>query len=511
MSEEIIVMEGIVKRFPGVIANDNVDLMIREGEIHAIVGENGAGKSTLMKILYGLYRPDKGKIFVRGKEVHITDPRIAISLGIGMVHQHFMLIPTFTVTENIILGAEPKNGLALNYKKAIEKVISLAESIGFDISPNEKIENLSVGQAQRVEILKLLYRGADILILDEPTAVLTPQEVDELFNILRKLNDQGKTIIFISHKLNEVLEISQRVTVMRRGKIIKTLNTKETNKQELAQFMVGREVFLEIPKGPYKPGNEILKIENLTVRNKRGMIAVKDVSFNVKEGEIVGIAGVEGNGQSELVEAIVGLLPIEKGKIYINGKEISRANVLERRKYLGHIPEDRHKRGLILDFSIAENMILGLHYLPKFSKKLRMDYKNIFKNAENLVNNYDIKTPNVKIPVRSLSGGNQQKVVVAREISTSPPLMVAVQPTRGLDISATEFVHKLLVKLRDEGKAILLVSADLDEILNLSDRILVMYNGEIVGAFYNKDINEKEIGYYMMGVKKQVLAKEALI
>jgi len=511
MSEEIIVMEGIVKRFPGVIANDNVDLMIREGEIHAIVGENGAGKSTLMKILYGLYRPDKGKIFVRGKEVHITDPRIAISLGIGMVHQHFMLIPTFTVTENIILGAEPKNGLALNYKKATEKVISLAESIGFDISPNEKIENLSVGQAQRVEILKLLYRGADILILDEPTAVLTPQEVDELFNILRKLNDQGKTIIFISHKLNEVLEISQRVTVMRRGKIIKTLNTKETNKQELAQFMVGREVFLEIPKGPYKPGNEILKIENLTVRNKRGMIAVKDVSFNVKEGEIVGIAGVEGNGQSELVEAIVGLLPIEKGKIYINGKEISRANVLERRKYLGHIPEDRHKRGLILDFSIAENMILGLHYLPKFSKKLRMDYKNIFKNAENLVNNYDIKTPNVKIPVRSLSGGNQQKVVVAREISTSPPLMVAVQPTRGLDISATEFVHKLLVKLRDEGKAILLVSADLDEILNLSDRILVMYNGEIVGAFYNKDINEKEIGYYMMGVKKQVLAKEALI
>jgi simple sugar transport system ATP-binding protein len=511
MSEEIIVMEGIVKRFPGVIANDNVDLMIREGEIHAIVGENGAGKSTLMKILYGLYRPDKGKIFVRGKEVHITDPRIAISLGIGMVHQHFMLIPTFTVTENIILGAEPKNGLALNYKKATEKVISLAESIGFDISPNEKIENLSVGQAQRVEILKLLYRGADILILDEPTAVLTPQEVDELFNILRKLNDQGKTIIFISHKLNEVLEISQRVTVMRRGKIVKTLNTKETNKQELAQFMVGREVFLEIPKGPYKPGNEILKIENLTVRNKRGMIAVKDVSFNVKEGEIVGIAGVEGNGQSELVEAIVGLLPIEKGKIYINGKEISRANVLERRKYLGHIPEDRHKRGLILDFSIAENMILGLHYLPKFSKKLRMDYKNIFKNAENLVNNYDIKTPNVKIPVRSLSGGNQQKVVVAREISTSPPLMVAVQPTRGLDISAAEFVHKLLVKLRDEGKAILLVSADLDEILNLSDRILVMYNGEIVGAFYNKDINEKEIGYYMMGVKKQVLAKEALI
>jgi simple sugar transport system ATP-binding protein len=511
MSEEIIVMEGIVKRFPGVIANDNVDLMIKEGEIHAIVGENGAGKSTLMKILYGLYRPDKGKIFVRGKEVHITDPRIAISLGIGMVHQHFMLIPTFTVTENIILGAEPKNGLALNYKKATEKVISLAESIGFDISPNEKIENLSVGQAQRVEILKLLYRGADILILDEPTAVLTPQEVDELFNILRKLNDQGKTIIFISHKLNEVLEISQRVTVMRRGKIVKTLNTKETNKQELAQFMVGREVFLEIPKGPYKPGNEILKIENLTVRNKRGMIAVKDISFNVKEGEIVGIAGVEGNGQSELVEAIVGLLPIEKGKIYINGKEISRANVLERRKYLGHIPEDRHKRGLILDFSIAENMILGLHYLPKFSKKLRMDYKNIFKNAENLVNNYDIKTPNVKIPVRSLSGGNQQKVVVAREISTSPPLMVAVQPTRGLDISATEFVHKLLVKLRDEGKAILLVSADLDEILNLSDRILVMYNGEIVGAFYNKDINEKEIGYYMMGVKKQVLAKEALI
>ncbi|MCX7845332.1 MAG: ABC transporter ATP-binding protein, partial [Dictyoglomaceae bacterium] len=496
---EIIKLEGIVKKFPGVIANDNVSLSIYEREIHAIVGENGAGKSTLMKILYGLYRPDKGKIFIRGKEVHITEPKIAISLGIGMVHQHFMLIPPFTVVENIILGAEPKRNISLDYNNAVLKVKKLAENVGFDIDPNVKVENLSVGQAQRVEILKLLYRGADILILDEPTSVLAPQEVDELFNILRKLNEQGKTIIFISHKLNEVLAISHRITVMRRGKVVRTLNTKDTNKQELAQLMVGREVFLQVEKGHYKPGDEILKVENITVKNRRGLTAVRDVSFSVKEGEIVGIAGVEGNGQSELVEALVGLLPIEKGKIYIKGKDVSKESVLKRRALLGHIPEDRHKRGLILDFSLADNTILGLHYLPKFSKGLLLDYKRIFDNANNLVKEYDVRTPNVKIPVRNLSGGNQQKIVAGREISTSPYILIASQPTRGLDIGATEFVHKLLVKLRDEGKAILLVSADLDEILNLSDRILVMYNGKIVGSFYNKDIDEKELGYYMMG------------
>lgn len=509
--DEIIRVEGIVKKFPGVIANDDITLSINEKEIHAIVGENGAGKSTLMKIIYGLYSPDKGRIFIRGKEVHITEPKVAVSLGIGMVHQHFMLIPPFTVVENIILGAEPKNKISLDYNTAVLKVKKIAEDIGFNIDPNAKVENLSVGQAQRVEILKLLYRGADILILDEPTSVLAPQEVEELFNILRKLNEQGKTIIFISHKLNEVLSISHRVTVMRRGKVVKTLNTKETNKQELAQLMVGREVFLQIEKGLYKPGEEILRVENITVKNRRGLIVVKDVSFNIKEGEIVGIAGVEGNGQSELVEALVGLLPIEKGKIYIRGKEISKETVLKRRALLGHIPEDRHKRGLILDFSLAENIILGLHYLPKFSKGLVLDYRKIFDNAENLVREYDIRTPSVKITVRNLSGGNQQKIVAGREISMSPYLLVASQPTRGLDIGATEFVHKLLVKLRDEGKALLLVSADLDEILNLSDRILVMYNGKIVGSFYNKDIDEKELGYYMMGIKKQELEREALI
>ncbi|MCS7202068.1 MAG: ABC transporter ATP-binding protein [Dictyoglomus sp.] len=508
---EIIKLEGIVKKFPGVIANDSINLSIKEGEIHAIVGENGAGKSTLMKILYGLYRPDKGKIFIRGKEVHITEPKVAISLGIGMVHQHFMLIPPFTVVENIILGSEPKKKLSLDYDRAVLKVKNLSESIGFNIDPNAKVESLSVGQAQRVEILKLLYRGADILILDEPTSVLAPQEVEELFNILKKLNAQGKTIIFISHKLNEVLAISHRVTVMRRGKVVKTLNTKETNKQELAQLMVGREVFLQVEKGSYKPGEEVLKVENLTVKNRRGLIAVKDVSFNIREGEIVGIAGVEGNGQSELVEALVGLLPIEKGKIYIKGKDVSKESVLKRRALLGHIPEDRHKRGLILDFSLAENAILGLHYLPNFSRGLFLDYKAIFNNAENLVKEYDVRTPNVKIPVRNLSGGNQQKIVAGREISISPYLLIASQPTRGLDIGATEFIYKLLVKLRDEGKAVLLVSADLDEILNLSDRILVMYNGKIVGSFYNKDIDEKELGYYMMGIKKQDLEKEALV
>ncbi|PMQ02284.1 MAG: ABC transporter ATP-binding protein [Dictyoglomus sp. NZ13-RE01] len=508
--EEIIRMEEIVKTFPGVIANDHVSLSIYNKEIHAIVGENGAGKSTLMKILYGLYRPDRGKIFVKGKQVQINEPRIAISLGIGMVHQHFMLIPNFTVAENIILGAEPKNNITLDYKKAIEKINEISNSIGFKIDPNEKVENLSVGQAQRVEILKLLYRGADILILDEPTAVLAPQEVEELFYNLRKLNEQGKTIIFISHKLNEVLEISHRVTVMRRGKVVKTLNTKDTNKQELAQLMVGREIFLQTSKGPYNPGSEILRVENLSVKSRRGLLAVKNVSFNVREGEIVGIAGVEGNGQTELIEAIVGLLPVEKGKILIKGKDFTKSSVLERRAILGHIPEDRHKRGLILDFSVAENCILGLHHLPKFSKGLLLDYKKIFDHADSIVKEYNVATPNLKIPIRNLSGGNQQKIVAGREMSTSPYLLIAAQPTRGLDIGATEFVHSLLARLRDQGKAILLISSDLDEIFNLSDRILVMYNGEIVGAFYTKETDEKEIGYYMMGVKRKELAKEAL-
>jgi len=509
--EEIIRLEGITKIFPDVIANDNVDLSINAGEIHAIVGENGAGKSTLMKVLDGLYKPDKGKIYIKGKKVTINDPKDAIALGIGMVHQHFMLIPPFSVLENIILGAEPKNGPFLNFKKAEEMVKKFSEGVGFNIDLHTKVEDLSVGEAQRVEIMKLLYRGADILILDEPTAVLAPQEIEELFLVLRKLNSQGKTIIFISHKLNEVLDISHRITVMRKGKVVSTLETKNTTKQEIAQLMVGREVFLKIDKNQVEKREEIIRIEDLWIKGRKENWAVNGVSFNIRGGEILGIAGVEGNGQSELVEGLVGLLPIKKGRIIFKGKDITEETVRQRRLNIGHIPEDRHKRGLILDFSVAENSVLGFHFFKDFSKGVFLDYKKINEHAEKIVKEYDVKTPNIKVPIRNLSGGNQQKIIAGREISFSPEFLIASQPTRGLDIGATEFIHQLLVKLREEGKAILLVSADLDELLNLSDRILVMYNGEIVGAFLEGEADEKELGYYMTGVKRQENLREVLL
>jgi simple sugar transport system ATP-binding protein len=509
--EEIIKLEGITKTFPGVLANDNINLSIYQGEIHAIVGENGAGKSTLMKILYGLYKPDKGNIYIKGKRVVFDSPKDAIENGIGMVHQHFMLIPPFSVIENIILGSEVKNGVSLNFKKAESLIKELMEATGFKVELYTKVENLSVGEAQRVEILKLLYRRAEVLILDEPTAVLAPQEVEELFKVLRRLASQGKTIIFISHKLNEVLEISDRVSVMRRGKLVETLETKNTNKYQLAQLMVGREVFLRVEKEKIEKGEEIFRVENLWVKGRKGIEVVKGISFNIRAGEIVGIAGVEGNGQTELIESIVGLIPIQKGRIYIKGKDITLKNIRQRRLHIGHIPEDRHKRGLILDFSVAENSILGLHFYKDFSKGVFLDYKKVNSHAERIVKEFDVKTPNIKTPIRHLSGGNQQKVVVGREISFSPEFLIASQPTRGLDIGATEFIHQLLINLRNQGKAILLVSADLDEILSLSDRIIVMYNGEIVGSFLEGEVDEKELGYYMMGVKKQKELKEALI
>lgn len=508
--EEIIKLEGITKVFPGVLANDNVNLSIYPGEIHAIVGENGAGKSTLMKILYGLYKPDKGNIYIKGKKVIFNSPRDAIENGIGMVHQHFMLIPPFSVIENIILGSEIKNGISLDFKKAETLIKELLESTGFKVDLYAKVESLSVGEAQRVEILKLLYRKAEVLILDEPTAVLAPQEVEELFKILRNLSSQGKTIIFISHKLNEVLEISDRVSVMRRGRLVDTLETKRTNKYQLAQLMVGREVFLKVEKSKIKKGDEIFRVENLWVKGRKGLDVVKGVSFNVRAGEIVGIAGVEGNGQTELVESIVGLIPIQKGKICVRGKNITSKTIRQRRLHIGHIPEDRHKRGLVLDFSVAENSILSLHFYKEFSKGVFLNYEKINSHAEKIVKEFDVKTPSIKTPIRNLSGGNQQKVVVGREISFSPDFLIASQPTRGLDIGATEFIHQLLVNLRNQGKAILLVSADLDEILNLSDRILVMYNGEIVGSFVEGEVDEKELGYYMTGVKRQKELKEAL-
>ncbi len=501
--EEIIRLEGITKTFPGVLANDNINLSIYQGEIHAIVGENGAGKSTLMKILYGLYKPDKGNIYIKGKKVVFDSPKDAIEKGIGMVHQHFMLIPPFSVIENIILGSEVKNGFFLDFKKAEILIKELIEATGFKVDLYARVENLSVGEAQRVEILKLLYRKAEVLILDEPTAVLAPQEVEELFKVLRRLTSQGKTIIFISHKLNEVLEISDRVSVMRRGKLIETLETKNTNKYQLAQLMVGREVFLRIEKEEIEKGEEIFRVEDLWVKGRKGIDVVKGISFNIRAGEIVGIAGVEGNGQTELIESIVGLIPIQKGRIYIKGKDITLKSIRQRRLHIGHIPEDRHKRGLVLDFSVAENSILGLHFYKDFSRGIFLDYKKINSHAERIVKEFDVKTPSIKTPIRNLSGGNQQKVVVGREISFSPEFLIASQPTRGLDIGATEFIHQLLIDLRNQGKAILLVSADLDEILSLSDRILVMYNGEIVGSFLEGEVDEKELGYYMMGVKNK--------
>lgn len=509
--EEIIRLEGITKVFPGVVANDNISLSIHSGEIHAIVGENGAGKSTLMKILYGLYKPDRGSIYIKNKKINLNSPKDAINYGIGMVHQHFMLIPPFTVIENIILGTEIKKRISLDLKRAEEKINELIRLTGFKIDLYSKVENLSVGEAQRVEILKLLYRNAEVLILDEPTAVLAPQEVEELFLVLRKLSSQGKTIIFISHKLNEVLEISDRVSVMRRGKLVDTLETKKTNKYELARLMVGREVFLKVNKDKAKRGEEIFRVEDLWIKNKKGLDVVRGVSFNVRSGEIVGIAGVEGNGQTELVEGIVGLLTLSRGKLFVNGVDITSKNIRQRRLFIGHIPEDRHKRGLILDFSVAENSILGLHFRKEFSKGIFLDYKKVNSHAENIVKKYDVRTPNIKTLIKNLSGGNQQKVVVGRELSFSPDFLIAAQPTRGLDIGATEFIHRLLIELRNNGKGILLISADLDEILNLSDRILVMYNGEIVGAFLEGEADEKELGYYMTGVKRQSDIKEALI
>jgi len=495
--EEIIKLEGITKVFPGVLANDNVNLSIYPGEIHAIVGENGAGKSTLMKILYGLYKPDKGNIYVEVQSVIFNSPRDAIENGIGMVHQHFMLIPPFSVIADVILVSDVCSCISLDFKKAETLIKELLESTGFKVDLYAKVESLSVGEAQRVEILKLLYRKAEVLILDEPTAVLAPQEVEELFKILRNLSSQGKTIIFISHKLNEVLEISDRVSVMRRGRLVDTLETKRTNKYQLAQLMVGREVFLKVEKSKIKKGDEIFRVENLWVKGRKGLDVVKGVSFNVRAGEIVGIAGVEGNGQTELVESIVGLIPIQKGKICVRGKNITSKTIRQRRLRLGDIPEDRHKRGLVLDFSVAENSILGLHFYKEFSKGVFLNYEKINSHAEKIVKEFDVKTPSIKTPIRNLSGGNQQKVVVGREISFSPDFLIASQPTRGLDIGATEFIHQLLVNLRNKGKAILLVSADLDEILNLSDRILVMYNGEIVGSFVEGEVDEKELGYYM--------------
>lgn len=498
--EKVIEMKGITKVFPGTTANDNVDFTLLKGETHVLLGENGAGKTTLMNVLYGLYQPEKGEIFVEQKEAKITSPNDAIKLGIGMVHQHFMLVHNFTIAQNIVLGMEPKKGLKIDINKAIKDVEEIAKKYGFNINPNDVIEDISVGQQQKVEILKALYRGANILILDEPTAVLTPQEIEELGQIIDNLKKEGKSVILITHKLKEVMSMSDRVTIIRRGKVTGIVNTKDTSIDELAELMVGRKVKLVADKGESKLTGEVLKVENLKANDNRELPALKGVNFTVNGGEILGIAGVDGNGQTELLEVLTGLRKPIDGSISIKGKDIygkSPREIID--SGVGHIPEDRQKRGLILKYSLFENAILGVHHKEPFTKNKVIDYKKVREYAKRIIKEFDVRTPGDDVPASSLSGGNQQKLIVAREISKDPELLIAAQPTRGVDVGAIEFIHKRLVGERDSGKAVLLVSFELDEILALSDRIAVMYDGEVVAILNREEANEQKLGILMAG------------
>jgi len=500
----ILDMQNITKIFPGVKANDNVNLSIKKGEIHALVGENGAGKTTLMNVLYGLYEPEGGQVFYEGKEVDLNGPQDAIKLGIGMVHQHFMLVDPLTVTENIVLGSEPRSGLMLDQKTAKKEVENISKKYGLFVDPKAKIIDISVGMQQRVEIIKTLYRGAELLIFDEPTAVLTPQEIDELFDIFISLKEQGKTIIFITHKLKEVKEISDRITVLRSGKSIDTVNTEDVSEEDVAELMVGRQVLLEVEKTEAKPGAEIFKAKNLNIKDNRGISAVKDISLSVKKGEILGIAGVEGNGQSELIEAITGLRDIESGKIMLRDKDVSKYNARQiKREKVAHIPEDRQKRGLIMDFDLKENIILGYHDLEPFSKNGIMQYDNIAQYTEDLIEKYDIRGGGMESEAKNLSGGNQQKLIVAREFSHDPEFLIASQPTRGVDVGSIEFIHKQIIDRRDAGAGVLLVSAELSEVLSLSDRIAVIFEGEIVDILKASETDERELGKLMTGSKTE--------
>lgn len=498
--EKVIEMKGITKIFPGTIANDNVDFELLKGETHVLLGENGAGKTTLMNILYGLYQPEKGEIHVNGKLAKITNPNDAIKMGIGMVHQHFMLVHNFSVAENIVLGIEPKKGLRTDMNKAIKDVKEIAEKYGFNIEPKAIIEDISVGQQQKVEILKALYRGAETLILDEPTAVLTPQEIEELRVIIRNLIKEGKSVILITHKLKEVMSMSDRVTIIRRGKVTGTVKTSETSIDELAELMVGRKVNLVVQKAPAKTGDTILNVKDLMVKDHRGIPAVNGLSLEIKAGEIVGMAGVDGNGQSEFLEALTGLRKPESGIIELRGKNIFGKTPREiSDSGIGHIPEDRHKRGLVLNYSLFENSVLGLHHKKPFSNGIVMNYDEIRKHCKQLIEEFDVRTPNEDVTAASLSGGNQQKLIAAREISKDPDLVIAAQPTRGLDVGAIEYIHKRLVRERDTGKAVFLVSLELDEVLALSDRIAVIYDGKISAILDRKDASEHKLGILMAG------------
>jgi simple sugar transport system ATP-binding protein len=506
----IIEMRNITKVFPGIIANDDVTLNLKKGEVHALLGENGAGKSTLMSVLFGLYQAEKGEIRKNGQVVKIHNPNDANNLGIGMVHQHFKLVEIFTVLENIILGVEPTKMGLLEESDARDKVIALSEQYGLKVDPDAVIEKISVGMQQRVEILKMLYRDNEILIFDEPTAVLTPQEIKELLEIMRGFAKEGKSILFITHKLNEIKEVADRCTVLRKGKYIGTVDVKSTSKEELSRMMVGRDISFSVDKKPSEPQDVVLSVKNVIVPSKTHKNnAVKNVSFDVRRGEIVCLAGIDGNGQTEFVSALTGLEKMTGGTITLAGKDITKATIRNRSEAgMSHIPEDRHKHGLVLDYSLEENLILQRYWQPDFQKKGFLRFDSMRKYAEKLISQYDVRSGQGPVtPARSMSGGNQQKAIIAREIDKHHELLVAVQPTRGLDVGAIEYIHKQLVSTRDAGKGVLLISLELDEVMNVSDRILVMYEGEIVGELDPKKTTVEELGLYMSGAKRNT-AKE---
>lgn len=503
MSETLALeVRNITKRFPGVLANDKVNFDLKKGEIHALLGENGAGKSTLMNVIYGLYSPDEGEFFVNGERVEINNPHDAIHAGIGMVHQHFMLVPVFTVVENIILGSEITKRTYLDLKTARQRVRELSNEYGLVVDPDAIVEELPVGIQQRVEIVKALFRNAKILVLDEPTAVLTPQEVEDLFAIMRNLTKQGVSIVFITHKLKEVLEIADRITVMRRGKVVGTTVPEETSEAKLAEMMVGRQVLLQVEKEEVIPGDVVIKVDNLVVKDERGMDVVKGVSFDVRAGEILGVAGVQGNGQTELVEVLTGLRAAESGTMTINQDVMPFQNpraLIE--AGVGHIPEDRRKHGLVLPYTIADNLVLCTYYKPPFAKGFERDMKSVLAYSTKLVEQFDIRAPSPMVTAGTLSGGNQQKVIVAREFSRNNHLLIANQPTRGLDVGSIEYIHKRIVEMQKNGVAVLLVSAELDEIMSLADRIIVMYQGEIVATVDADKITKSELGLLMAGAQ----------
>ena len=507
MGEYAVEMLHITKRFPGIIANDDITLQLRKGEIHALLGENGAGKSTLMSVLFGLYQPEEGEIRIDGKKVKIKDPNDANRLGIGMVHQHFKLVECFSVLDNIILGVEPVEGGLLQKDEAREKILELSKRYHLMVDPDALVENITVGMQQRTEILKMLYRDNDILIFDEPTAVLTVQEIAELIQIMKGLAAEGKSILFISHKLNEIMEAADRCTVLRKGKYIGTVNISDTTPEKLSAMMVGRDVSFKVDKKPSKPGKVILETKDMSVSGGRGKKdKVHKVSFKVREGEIVCIAGIDGNGQTELIYGLTGLEPLSGGSIFLDGQDITRKSIRERsRAGMSHIPEDRHRHGLVLDYTLEENMILQRYFEPEFTDGMGMlKRKEIREYADRLIDAYDVRSgQGPETIVRAMSGGNQQKAIIAREIDKNPKLLIAVQPTRGVDIGAIEMIHQELVKQRDAGKAVLLVSLELDEVMDVPDRILVLHDGELVGEFRQGEVTMEELGLYMTGSKKQ--------